>query len=101
MGHGRLTAGMILVVSAYVPFVAFLHLLIYPAAGIWLGLNGYQEAWRHRGYHSVAQLRQEEREWALWGVIGVVLALGGLVVMLLLMAPAFQEAMRTARDMGI
>jgi hypothetical protein len=67
IGHGRLTLGFLLLLSACVPFFGLAHLVFYPAAAIYLGLNGYELAWREQPYHSIGQLEERERAWMLWG----------------------------------
>ncbi|HET9234040.1 MAG TPA: hypothetical protein VFP10_07885 [Candidatus Eisenbacteria bacterium] len=67
IGHGRLSVGILLALSALVPFLSFIHLLLYPATALYLGYNGYELAWREQPYHSIGQLRERERAWMLWG----------------------------------
>ena len=67
IGHGRLTLGFLLLLSAWVPFFGLAHLVFYPAAALYLGLNGYELAWREQPYHSIGQLEERERAWMLWG----------------------------------
>lgn len=67
IGHGRLSLGILLTLSALVPFLGFIHLAIYPATALYLGYNGYELAWREQPYHSIGQLRDRERTWTLWG----------------------------------
>jgi hypothetical protein len=67
IGHGRLTLGFLLILSACVPFLGLAHLVFYPAAALYLGLNGYELAWREQPYHSIGQLEERERGWRLWG----------------------------------
>jgi len=80
IGHGRLTLGFLLLLSACVPFLGLAHLVFYPAAALYLGLNGYELAWREQPYHSVHQLEERERVWMLWGAALFIV----LFVMLLL-----------------
>jgi hypothetical protein len=101
IGHGRVAAGMLLMLSTGVPFFNLLHFAVYPILGIYLGLNGYEQAWRHQPYHSTEQLRLRERDWAIWGFVAVVLVLGCLVFTALVFAPFYREALRTVQDMGI
>ncbi len=75
LGHGQIGVALLLMASASIPFVAVLHLLLYPMVGIYLGLNGYELAWKHSPYHSVEQLRERERSWTLWGAVVVALFL--------------------------
>ena len=67
IGHGRLTLGFLLILSACVPFLGLAHLVFYPAAALYLGLNGYELAWREQPYHSIHQLEERERTWMLCG----------------------------------
>lgn len=67
IGHGRLTLGFLLLLSAFVPFLGLAHLVFYPAAALYLGLNGYELAWREQPYHSIGQLEEREHSWMLWG----------------------------------
>jgi len=67
IGHGRLTLGFLLLLTACVPFLGLAHLVFYPAAALYLGLNGYELAWREQPYHSVHQLEERERVWMFWG----------------------------------
>ena len=67
IGHGRLTLGFLLLLSACVPFFGLAHLVFYPAAALYLGFNGYELAWREQPYHSIGQLEERERAWMLWG----------------------------------
>ncbi len=92
MGHGRVTAGFLLQISMGVPLLNLLHVLLYPLVGIYLGLNGYQTAWRHQPYHSLEQLRDREREWTVWGFTVVVLALLGFLVLFLVFGPLYRDA---------
>jgi len=80
IGHGRLTLGFLLLLSACVPFFGLAHLVFYPAAALYLGLNGYELAWREQPYHSIHQLQERERPWMLWGAALFIM----LFVMLLL-----------------
>jgi hypothetical protein len=73
VGHGRPGVGFLLLVSVTIPFVSLIHLLLYPLACIYLGLNGYEMAWKHSPYHSVEQLREREVIWGWWGLAGVLL----------------------------
>lgn len=82
VGHGQLGPGLLLMVSVSIPFVSMIHLLLYPLAGIYLGLNGYEMAWKHSPYHSVDQLRDRERVWGWWGVAGVILFMGFILLIL-------------------
>lgn len=81
IGHGRLTLGFLLLLSACVPFFGLAHLVFYPAAALYLGLNGYELAWREQPYHSIGQLQERERAWMLWGA-----ALFIMVFVILLLA---------------
>jgi hypothetical protein len=67
LGHGRVTWGMLLTLTALVPPFSFLHLVAYPWAAVLLGRRGFEIAWTHTSYHSVADLREGEKEWVLWG----------------------------------
>ena len=67
IGHGRLSLGIVLTVSAVIPFLSLIHLLVFPATALYLGYNGYELAWREQPYHSIGQLRERERTWTLWG----------------------------------
>jgi hypothetical protein len=82
VGHGQPGTGLLLLLSAYIPFVSMFHLLIYPMTGIYLGLNGYEMAWKHSPYHSVAQLRDRERVWGWWGLVGVMLFMAFVLIVL-------------------
>ena len=84
IGHGRVTIGFLLLLSMGIPVVFWLHLLLYPAVGIYLGLNGFRLAWRYQPYHGLEQLREREREWTAWGFLMV-----GVVVIVLALALAF------------
>ena len=66
--HGRLALGISLGLTALVPFLWLIHLFVYPATAIYLGLNGYELAWKSQPFHSVDQLREREREWTAWGI---------------------------------
>ena len=101
LGHGRVAAGMLLLVSSGVPFLNLLHIAIYPILGIYLGLNGYEQAWRHQPYHSVDQLRRRERDWAIWGFVAVALVLVSMVFGALVFAPFYREALRSVQEMGL
>lgn len=81
IGHGRLSLGIVLTVSAVIPFLSFIHLFVYPATALYLGYNGYELAWREQPYHSIGQLRERERTWTLWGA-----ALSLVFFMMLLMS---------------
>jgi len=83
MGHGRLTWGMLLTVTAGLPMVSFLHILAYPAAAYYLGRRGNEIAWTYCSYHSVDDLVRGEKEWVLWGVVFKVLLILGMVFFLL------------------
>jgi hypothetical protein len=82
IGHGRVTLGFLLTLSACVPFLWLAHLIFYPAAAFYLGLNGYEMAWREQPYHSIGQLRDRERIWTLWGAALSVMLLAGFVLAL-------------------
>lgn len=101
IGHGQVGGGMLLLISSALPGVSLLHLLIYPATGFYLGLNGYELAWQNRAYHSVEQLRQGERTWILWGVVFFVLALLGMLLMLVYFSAMMTEMMGLMEEMGI
>ncbi len=101
LGHGRVAAGMLLLISSGVPVLNLLHIVVYPILAFYLGLNGYEQAWRHQPYHSVDQLRSREREWAIWGFVAVALVLVSLVFAALVFAPFYREALRSVQDMGL
>lgn len=73
LGHGRVTWGMILLITASLPVIGFAHILLYPIVAFYLGKKGYEIAWRHRPYHSLEQMQENHKEWFLWGVIFKVL----------------------------
>lgn len=91
LGHGRVTAGFLLLLSMAIPMVGWVHLLLYPAAGIYLGLNGFRLAWRYQSYHGLEQLQEREREWAIWGFIAVVAVLIALAFVLAMLGPLMRE----------
>jgi hypothetical protein len=92
--------GLALLVTGSIPFLSFLHLLVYPIAAIYLGLNGYELAWRHRAYHSVEQLRDTEREWTAWGVVWAALVVLGILLLVLYMGVVLEEISRGIEDLG-
>jgi hypothetical protein len=92
IGHGRLSLAMLLWLSASLPFIGALHLIIYPVTAFYLGFNGYELAWRYQPYHSLEQLHATERSWTLWGVVFVVLLLLGTLLFFSYMGWILQEA---------
>jgi len=82
LGHGRPGLGFLLLLSLAVPLLWPLHLLLLPTLALYLGLRGYEMAWRHQPYHSVDQLRERERAWVLWGLVWNILAAGGMLLVL-------------------
>jgi len=80
VGHGRPGPGFALLLSLGVPFLWPLHLVLLPGLALYLGLNGYEMAWRHQPYHSVEQLKERERTWILWGLVWNILGAGALLV---------------------
>ena len=69
LGHGRLTWGMILLLTMGVPVVGFAHLAAYPIVAFYLGRHGYRLAWTYAPYHALDDLVAGEREWVVWGVV--------------------------------
>lgn len=100
VGHGQASAGLVLMLSAGVPFVSFLHLLVYPLTAIYLGLNGYEVAWKSQPYHSVRQLQDKEREWIIWGVLINLMVFVGLVLSMLYLRAFFGQMMQSVEEMG-
>jgi len=100
VGHGRLGAGLFLMLSLGIPFAGFLHVFLYPAAALYLGFNGYELAWKHQPYHSVEQLREREREWTMWGIFLAVLTFLLVGFGLLYMRVIFEQAMQGIEDLG-
>ena len=49
-------------------------------AAIYLGVNGNELAWRSRRFESVAQFRQVQRRWDMWGPVVLAATTGLLVV---------------------
>ncbi len=97
IGHGQPGVGFLLLLSVYIPFVGLFHFLLYPLTGIYLGLNGYELAWKHSPYHSVEQLRDRERAWSWWGLGGVILFMGFALILLAFwatLAAALREAIQ-------
>ena len=99
-GHGRLTTGLLLMLSTAIPFVFFLHFIIYPATAVYLGLNGFENSWRFKPYHSVQQLRESEREWAIWGVVCTVVLLLGVVFFMVYLRAVVEEVWREMDTLG-
>lgn len=91
LGHGRVSLGFILLASTTIPLINVVHLVLYPVTAVYLGLQGYEISWRHRAYHSVEQLLDGEREWALWGALFLVLFVGALLLTMLYMRGAMSE----------
>lgn len=100
LGHGRTTAGFLLLLTTAVPLLNVLHLILYPATAIYLGLQGYEISWRHRAYHSVEQLRDGEREWAWWGALVLLLVVGGVFLSLVYLRGAMDQVWREMDLMG-
>jgi hypothetical protein len=100
VGHGRASFGILLVLSSFLPLVSAFHLLLYPAFAIYLGLNGYETAWRHAPYHSVEQLRDREREWMFWGFIAVIVFLVSVLLFAIYFGTFFMDAMRELEGMA-
>lgn len=101
MGHGRLTWGMLLTLTALVPPLCFLHLAAYPAAAIYLGRHGYEIAWRYQPFRSVEDMVARQAEWVLWGWVFKAFLLATTVLLAVylvwvLSTPEFQELFRTA-----
>jgi hypothetical protein len=101
LGHGRASAGLGLLASTCIPFFSLFHVLLYPGTAIYLGLNGYELAWRSQPYHSVEQMRDRQREWVIWGIVLNVLFFLFLVFMLVYMRTMFQTMMDQMGDLGI
>jgi hypothetical protein len=87
--------------STWVPFVSMFHLLVYPGTAIYLGLNGYEIAWRNQPYHSLEQMRDREREWVVWGIVLNVVFLLGLLIFLVYLRTFVQEVLEGMQDLGI
>ncbi len=100
IGHGRLTLGLLLTLSGAIPLLNWLTLLAYPVAGIVLGLKGFEVAWRHQPYHSVEQLEEREREWAIWGFIGIVLLVVGASLFIAFLLPMYREMLGAMEGYG-
>jgi len=100
LGHGRATAGFLLLISTAVPLLNIVHVILYPAAAIYLGLQGYAISWRHRAYHSVEQLVDGEREWAWWGALVVLAVVGGAFLSMVYMRGVVNEVWRQMDVMG-
>lgn len=100
VGHGRVSTGVLLILSSFLPLVSAFHLVLYPAFAVYLGLNGYETAWRNQPYHSVEQLRDREREWMLWGFIGVIVFLGSALLFAIYFGSFFMDAMRELEGMA-
>jgi hypothetical protein len=101
MGHGRLTWGMLLTLTAVVPPLCLLHLVAYPAAAIYLGRNGHEIAWRYQPFRSVEDMTARQGEWVLWGWIFKAFLLLSLVFLVVYLAwvlstPEFRELFDTA-----
>jgi hypothetical protein len=92
--------GFVLLISAAVPFVCLLHLLLYPLTALYLGLNGYEISWRSQPCHSVAQLREREREWTLWGLAIYVLVLVSLGLSLLYLRALLEQLFFGFEELG-
>jgi hypothetical protein len=101
VGHGRASLGLALIFTFSLPFVGLFHLALYPAAAIYLGLNGYELAWRHQPYHSVEQLRLREHEWTLWGIAFNAAFVIAVLLFLVYLRTAFQEVVRQLPGLGI
>ena len=100
VGHGRVTLGLLLSLSWAIPLVGWLNLLACPILGIYLGLNGYEQAWRHQPYHDLEQLRTREREWSIWGFVGVILFLVGIAFFMAFLAPVYREVLDNMEGFG-
>ena len=101
IGHGRLSLGMFLLVSAAIPIVGWVHVLVYPITAVLLGLSGHETAWRHRAFHSIDQLQEIERTWTLWGLFVAVFCFLGALFLLVYFAASLEEAMRFMEEAGI
>jgi hypothetical protein len=100
IGHGRLSTGLLLILTTTVPFVCLLHFLIYPVTAIYLGLNGYEVSWRYRTAHSIEQLRDGEREWIIWGVVCILLILLGTLFFVVYLKAFVSQAWQEMETMG-
>jgi hypothetical protein len=100
IGHGRVTLGLLLALSWTIPLVGWLNFLAYPVIGIYLGLNGFELAWRHQPYHDVEQLATREREWAVWGFIGIILLLVGAAFFMAFVAPIYRDVLSSMEGYG-
>ena len=101
VGHGRVTLGLLLLLSWSIPLVGWLNLVAYPLTGFYLGLNGFTVAWRHQPYHDLEQLREREREWAIWGFIGIVLLVVGAAFFMAFLAPVYRDVLDGMGGMGL
>ena len=95
IGHGRLTLGLLLILSMGIPFVVLFHLVLYPATGIYLGMNGFEQSWREQPYHSLEQLKSREREWAIWGAALLLIWFASGVFALAFFQAAVNQALHT------
>jgi hypothetical protein len=100
IGHGRATLGFILLFSACVPFTWLFHLFLYPMTALYLGLNGFEIAWRSQPAHSIAQLREREREWIWWGAVYNLLLLGTAAVFLVYLRTVIDEVLWNLQGQG-
>ena len=100
IGHGRVTIGLILALSWTIPLLGWANFIAYPVIGIYLGLKGFETAWRYQPYHSVEQLEAREREWAVWGFIGIVLLLVGAAFFMAFVAPIYRDVLSSMEGYG-
>jgi hypothetical protein len=100
IGHGRVTPALVLWISMGLPFLGFLHLFLYPATAIYLGLNGFEVSWRYRSYHSVAGLQESEREWMIWGVVLNLLVIFSVFISLVYFRTMFTGMWEGMESMG-
>jgi hypothetical protein len=66
----------------------------------YLGLNGYEIAWRSQPVHSVAQLHEREREWIWWGAAYNLLLLGTVAVCLVYLRTVIDEVLWNLQGQG-
>jgi hypothetical protein len=93
LGHGRVGAGFVLLLALGVPFLWPLFLVGIPGLALYLGLRGYEIAWRHQPLHSVEQLVDRERAWVLWGLVWNVLLWGGALLVILYGTAVVEDAL--------
>jgi hypothetical protein len=72
--------------NTWIGLLALIPLVNIPVI-IWLGMNGREQAWRNRHWHSIDHFNRVQRQWSQWAVC-IAAAYLGFVIMMMIVGSA-------------